>query len=343
MGKIRINHPGLLTTVQDGGRYGYQQFGVPVAGVMDSFAHRAANILVENEENEAVLEATLMGPQIELLNEGIIAITGGDLSPTINGQSVEMWRSIYVTAGDILSFGGMKKGCRCYIAFAGGIDVPMAMGSKSTYVKAKIGGYEGRPLKAGDVINIGHSKHTLSSLKRRVLPKQYIPEYTNSFEVRVVLGPQDELFTPKGIETFLSNPYTVTNECDRMGFRLDGEEIEHTEGGDIISDGIAFGAIQVPGHGKPIIMMADRQTTGGYTKIGNVIWEDLSKIAQAKPGDTIRFKKVTIQEAHQLLKSFEDKISAIKGSCKDVKVISTRQFQLKVNGKPYEVLVEEIK
>lgn len=342
MGKLKVLHPGLLTSVQDSGRYGYQQFGVPVAGVMDSFAHRIANILVENEENEAVLEATLLGPKIEFLSEAVIAITGGNLSPEINQQSIEMWRCIYVKPGDVLSFSGAKTGCRSYIAFAGGIDVPIVMGSKSTYAKAKIGGYEGRLLKAEDILNIGNTKQPLSSLKRS-LPKQYIPEYRNHFEVQVVLGPQEDHFTPKGIETFLSNPYTVTNECDRMGFRLDGEEIEHIQGGDIISDGIAFGAIQVPGHGKPIIMMADRQTTGGYTKIGNVIWEDLSKIAQAKPGDIIRFKKVTIEEAHERLRAFEDKISEVRKICKGQKAARGREFQVRVNGKSYEVIVEEIK
>ena len=173
--------------------------------------------------------------------------------------------------------------------------------------------------------------------------KKFIPNYEGDFEVRVVLGPQDDLFTAKGIETFLSNPYTITNECDRMGFRLDGLEIEHTQGGDIISDGIALGAIQVPGHGKPIIMMADRQTTGGYTKIGNVLWEDLSKIAQSKPGDTIRFKKVTIQEAHQRLRDFEDRMLAIKNNCRSIEVINKKLFQVHVNGNPYEVLVEEVR
>ena len=343
MGKIRIIHPGLLTTVQDDGRYGYQQFGVPVAGVMDSFAHRVSNILVENEENEGVLEVTMLGPKIEFVDEAVISITGGDLSPSINGKPIAMWNSILIQAGDILSFAGIKNGCRSYIAFAGGINVIPAMGSKSTYLKAKIGGYEGRQLKSGDILDIGTSKDLLIHLKGRMIPKKFIPNYEGDFEVRVVLGPQDDLFTAKGIETFLSNPYTITNECDRMGFRLDGLEIEHTQGGDIISDGIALGAIQVPGHGKPIIMMADRQTTGGYTKIGNVLWEDLSKIAQSKPGDTIRFKKVTIQEAHQRLRDFEDRMLAIKNNCRSIEVINKKLFQVHVNGNPYEVLVEEVR
>ncbi|MBB6218585.1 biotin-dependent carboxylase-like uncharacterized protein [Anaerosolibacter carboniphilus] len=343
MGEIKIINPGLLTLIEDAGRYGYQQFGVPVAGVMDSFSHRVGNILVGNEESEAVLEATMIGPQIEFAHEGVIAITGGDLSPLINGEPIEMWKSIYVKAGDRLTFGGSKNGCRSYIALAGGIDVPLVMGSKSTYTKAKIGGYEGRTLKTGDIIKIGKPGHALSTLKGRKVPSQYIPQYTNLMTVRVVLGPQDDLFTADGIRTFFSSQYTVTNECDRMGFRLDGPEIEHVDGGDIISDGIAFGAIQIPGHGKPIIMMADRQTTGGYTKIGNAIWGDLGKLAQSKPNDKIEFIQTTVTEAHQVLREMEEQIASIKKACTARQVIGTRQFQLKVNGKAYEVRVEEIR
>ncbi|QEK11404.1 biotin-dependent carboxyltransferase family protein [Crassaminicella thermophila] len=342
MGTINVIYPGLLTSVQDEGRYGYQQFGVPVSGVMDSFSHRVANILVGNDEKEAVLEVTMLGPKIVFENDSVIAITGGDLSPMINGKAISMWESIYVKKGDQLSFGGIKSGCRSYIAFAGGIDVDVIMGSKSTYMKGKIGGFEGRALKAGDIVKIGVPKEDLSILIGRKVSQKYIPKITSPFEVRVVLGPQDEYFTQKGINTFLSNEYIVTNECDRMGFRLDGEAIEHVDGGDIISDGIAFGAIQIPGHGKPIIMMADRQTTGGYTKIANVISSDLYKIAQAKPNDKIRFKKVGIKEAQNILRHVEDTISAIKKECALLKMISIKKYHLKINGKSYTVQVEEV-
>ncbi|QZY54187.1 biotin-dependent carboxyltransferase family protein [Crassaminicella profunda] len=343
MGQIKILNPGLLTTVQDEGRVGYQQFGVPVSGVMDYFSYKVANILVGNDEKEAVLEVTMLGPQIIFEEGTVIAITGGKLSPMINGKAIPMWKSIHVKKDDQLSFGGMKEGCRSYIAFAGGINVPEIMGSKSTYMKGKIGGYEGRPLKKGDKLKIGSPKESLLKLTGRAVSAKYIPEYKNSLEVRVLLGPQEEYFTEKGIETFLSQSYTVTNECDRMGFRLDGEEIEHKEGADIISDGIAFGAIQIPGHGKPIIMMADRQTTGGYTKIANVIYADLERIAQAKPGDIISFKKVSIEEAQSILKEVEERITAIKKECVAREIIDTKEYRLKINGKFYEVKVEEIK
>lgn len=340
MGKIKIISPGFLTTVQDKGRYGYQQFGVPVSGVMDEFSYRIGNILVGNNESEAVLEVTMLGPQIEFKSTEIISVTGGNLSPKINNKEVSMWRSIKVNKGDILSFGGIKSGCRSYIAFSGGIEVPIIMGSKSTYIKGKIGGYDGRNLKAGDLLNIGQSENIFIE---RIIPDKYIPIYNNELNVRVVLGPQKEYFTDKGIETFLSNQYTVTNECDRMGFRLHGVEIEHVNGADIISDGISFGAIQIPGHGKPIIMMADRQTTGGYTKIGNVISVDIHKIAQAKPGDKIKFEEISVEEAQDILKKQEEKISSIKQECLSREIISSKKYLIYINGKGYNVKVEEVK
>lgn len=343
MGEIRIKNPGLLTLIQDNGRYGYQQFGVPVSGVMDSFSHRVANILVGNNENEALLEVTILGPEVEFMNDSLIAITGGDLSPVLNGNLIPMWESICVRKGDTLGFGQVKNGCRSYIAFAGGIQVEKVMGSRSTYAKAKIGGLHGGNLKSGDILKIGDLEDNLTFTKYRKLPDKYIPTYSNSIEVRVILGPQDDYFTEKGLDKFLSTEYKVTNECDRMGYRLEGEVIEHVNSGDIISDGINFGAIQVPSHGQPIIMMADRQTAGGYTKIANVISIDLPKIGQAKPGDCIRFKKVTIHEAQRILKETEECISIIKKSCIYENVAKTSEILLRINGKEYNVKVEELR
>lgn len=342
MGKIKIINPGLLTLVQDSGRYGYQQFGVPVSGVMDSFAHRVGNILVDNNEEEAVLEITMLGPQIEFLEDEVIAITGGNLSPRINGSPVSMWESKYVSKGDRLTFGEMKNGCRSYIAFSGGINVPKVMKSKATYMKAQIGGFQGRKLKAGDILDIGSCKNKINKIGERSFLRKYTPKYKGNNEIRVILGPQNEYFTNKGINTFLNSEYIVTNESDRMGFRLEGDEIEHVEGGDIISDGIAMGAIQIPGHGKPIIMMADRQTTGGYTKIANVISVDLWKVAQSKPGDKIKFKEIPIEKAHRLLAENEALINSIKEECKRKDIIDTKQFNIKINGQKYEVKVEEL-
>lgn len=344
MGQIKIIKPGLLTTVQDLGRSGYQQYGVTVSGVMDNVSARLANILVGNDEGEGLLEVTMLGPEIEFLADIVIAITGGDLLPVLNNHAVAMGKSLLVKKGDKLAFRGIKNGCRSYIAFSGGIEVPILMGSKATFTRGSIGGHEGRALKAGDLLTIGEPRDALNLLTGRVLQENWY-EYSHTIELRVVLGPQEDAFTEAGLKTFFSSQYGVTNECDRMGYRLEGERIEHKKGGDIISDGIAMGAIQIPSHGNPIIMMADRQTTGGYTKIGNVITVDLPKVAQAKPGDKIIFKEVALEEAHALLRDLEGKIGAFKQQCsiKEREVIKSRKFHLKINGKPYEVMVEELK
>ena len=296
---ITVLNPGLLTTVQDMGRVGYQQFGVSVSGVMDPRATSIANILVGNEEGEAVLECTMLGPQLRFDMANCIAITGGDLGPTLDGKPIPNYAAISVQAGQVLRFTGPKTGCRCFIAFAGGLDIPVIMGSRSTYLKAKIGGLNGRKLQKDDVIAFRSPKSQLKNLSDRSLSPEFVPRPV--YSLRVVMGPQDDAFTPEGIETFLSEIYTVTPEFDRMGCRLDGPVITHKNGGDIISDGIAFGAIQVPSAGKPILMLADRQTTGGYTKIANVITADFRLLGQLKGGDKVRFEKVSIAHAQDAL------------------------------------------
>ena len=296
---ITVLNPGLLTTVQDQGRVGYQQFGVSVSGVMDPRAATVANMLVGNDDKEAVLECTMMGPHLQFNETNCIAITGGDLMPTIDGKPVPNYTAIKVEAGQVLKFTMPKAGCRAFIAFAGGLDIPEVMGSRSTYMKAKIGGLEGRKLQKDDVIGFRAPKAELKNMNFRSMASEFVPrkEYT----IRVVLGPQDDYFTDAGIQTFLSQVYTVTAEFDRMGCRLEGEAIAHKDGGDIISDGIAFGAIQVPSSGKPIIMLGDRQTTGGYTKIANVISVDFRILAQLKQGDKVRFEQVSVKFAQDAL------------------------------------------
>ena len=296
---IIITNPGLLTTVQDQGRIGYQQFGVSVSGVMDPRSASLANILVGNDEKEAVLECTMMGPHLQFNQANCIAITGGDLMPTLDGKPIPNYTAVKVEAGQVLKFTMPKTGCRAFIAFAGGLDIPEVMGSRSTYMKAKIGGVEGRKLAKDDVIGFRAPKAELKNMNFRSMASEFVPrkEYT----VRVVLGPQDDYFTDAGIQTFLSEVYSVTAEFDRMGCRLEGAVIQHKEGGDIISDGIAFGAIQVPSSGQPIIMLGDRQTTGGYTKIANVISADFRILAQLKQGDKVRFEKVSVKAAQDAL------------------------------------------
>ena len=244
---ITVLNPGLLTTVQDQGRIGYQQFGVSVSGVMDPRSASLANILVGNDEKEAVLECTMMGPHLQFNQANCIAITGGDLMPTLDGKPIPNYTAVKVEAGQVLKFTMPKTGCRAFIAFAGGLDIPEVMGSRSTYMKAKIGGVEGRKLAKDDVIGFRAPKAELKNMNFRSMASEFVPrkEYT----VRVVLGPQDDYFTDAGIQTFLAEVYSVTAEFDRMGCRLEGAVIQHKEGGDIISDGIAFGAIQVPSSG----------------------------------------------------------------------------------------------
>ena len=295
---ITVLNPGLLTTVQDLGRVGYQQFGVSVSGVMDPRAAATANILVGNPQEEAVLECTMLGPQLRFDAANTIAITGGDLMASLDGQAVPTYRAVAVQAGQTLLFQAPKTGCRAYIAFTGGLDIPMVMGSRSTYLKAKIGGLEGRKLGKGDVIGF-RAPGVPKNLSERYIYPEFIPRPV--YTLRVVMGPQDDAFTDAGIAAFLGETYTVTNEFDRMGCRLDGPSIQHVKDGNIISDGIAFGAIQVPTEGKPIIMMADRQTTGGYTKIANVISADFRLLGQLKAGDKVKFEKVSIQAAQEAL------------------------------------------
>ena len=295
---ITILNPGMLTSVQDLGRIGYQQFGVSVSGVMDPRSASIANILVGNDEGEAVLECTMMGPHIRFDAPNIIAITGGDLGATLDGQRIDTYRAIPVNAGQTLRFTMLRTGCRAFVAFAGGLDIPV-MGSRSTNMKAKIGGYQGRKLQKDDVIGFRAPKTDLKNLGLRHTSPEFMPRA--EYKLRIVLGPQDDAFTERGITTFLSSVYTLTPEFDRMGCRLDGELIEHVKSGDIISDGIAFGAVQVPSAGKPIIMLADRQTTGGYAKIANVISADFRILAQLKAGDKVRFEKVSIAAAQEAL------------------------------------------
>lgn len=341
MREIKILNPGLLTTVQDIGRWGYQRYGMSVAGAMDHFSTRVANLLVGNNENEGVLEATLMSPQIEFKCDVVISITGADMKAKINGERVPMWTSLLVRADDKLSFSSASTGIRSYIAFSGGIDVDEIMNSKSTFLKGKIGGFEGRKLAKGDILPL---KNNIIPDSGSYLPVKFNPEYKNQDIIRVVLGPQDDHFTQEAIHTFLNSEYKITSEADRMGYRLDGPKIEHIDGADIISDGIVFGSIQVPGHGSPIIMMADRQTTGGYTKIGTVISPDLNKLAQMKPGGKMNFKKVSIDEAQRIYKEYEKKISEIKTFISDnrFEFRGIRNMNFRIGEKTFNVVVREL-
>ena len=306
---FQIIDPGLFTTVQDLGRHAYQRYGVPVSGAMDAFALQAANLLVGNESSDACLEITVQGPTIHFLTDIVIAIAGSDMSPKLDGEDVPRWEPLDVKKGDLLTFGQLRDGMRAYVAFKGGIDVPVILDSRSTYTHGGFGGYRGRTLKSDDVISVSSDS---ASVSRRELPNGYTsPVYGNHHEIRVVLGPQDDLFTEDSIATFLTARFKISTESDRMGYKLVGPTIECSNNSNIISDGNALGVIQIPGDGTPRILLSDRGTTGGYPKLATVITADIGKLAQALPDHTLRFHRVSIEEAHDALEDQDSVLRAI--------------------------------
>ncbi len=327
--------------MQDLGRYGYGSIGMPTAGVMDAYAARVGNILLGNDENSAVLEMTLLGPVLEFHRNTDIVISGADMRPCLNRHPVDMWRVHSAKSGDRLSFAGLLDGCRTYLAVAGGVDVPAVMGSASTYVRGKIGGYEGRALQTGDCLMIGQPTGSLCHGFH--LPDDLLPAFDAT--ARVILGPQDNAFTQKGIDTFLGSEYVVAQDSDRMGYRLAGPVIELRDSADIISDGIASGAVQVPAHGTPIIMLADHQTTGGYVKIAHVISVDIPLIAQKKPGETLQFAAISMQAAQQLYREREQRIACLKDDIRATDKAhcpTITPYTLTINGQQYHARVEEL-
>jgi antagonist of KipI len=305
---FEVLEPGILTTIQDLGRYGFSQFGVPPSGALDTFSLRAGNLLVGNREDEACLEITLMGLKIKALKEVVIAVTGGDLSLRLNEEPLEMWRTHLLVEGDVLTFKKVRAGCRAYLAVGGGFVVPKMMGSSSTYLSGNFGGLEGRKLRRGDILHTLDLSASLHQLGLR-FSSDWILSLEKQVLLRVIPGPQDHHFTGKGFQTFCSSSYQVTPQCDRMGVRLEGPKIERRSDVEesIISEGLLSGAIQVPGDGKPIIILTEL-VTGGYTKIATIISADLPKVAQLKPGDQVRFKPISLEEAHRFLSKQEEEI-----------------------------------
>ena len=336
-------NPGVLTTIQDEGRYGYEQFGMSPAGPMDQNAFRTANLLVGNPMGESALEATVLGPTLRFDADNVVAVTGADMGPALNGQPGPMYQAVAVKAGDQLKLGAAKTGCRAYIAFAGGLDVPQVMGSRATALQNQVGGYQGRKLAKGDRIGFRAPNPRLPLPRTAPVPAPAGKEAV----IRVILGPQDDMFTKEGIDTFLSQPYTVSKDFDRMGCRLEGAVIAHKQDGNIISDGMATGAIQVPTSGQPIIMLAERQTVGGYTKIATVISADLPLVGQRKTGDVIRFQAVSVEEAHRLWRESAQALEALKARLDQpqsqpapvpAQAVGTA-YRVTVNGRSYQVQV----
>jgi antagonist of KipI len=327
---ISVLNPGLLTTIQDLGRIGYQKYGVIVSGAMDTYATRLSNIMVGNDENEAVLEITLIGPSLKLEKGTLFSLTGGNLSPTINEKRIPMGRPVYATRDCVLKFGSCIKGCRSYLAVAGGFDVPKIMGSKSTYLRAEFGGFNGRALKKDDVLSIG----VKSSISNKIIKKMedlkgngdfvsstwymknFMMQNPDSTVIRVFEDRQFNAVSEESINKFFNSKFNVENQSDRMGYRLSGEKIVLKEKLEMISEEVSAGTIQIPPDGNPIILLADRQTAGGYPKIAHVASVDIQKIVQLRPNDKITFKKITLKEAERLYFQREKDIVELKKSIK---------------------------
>ena len=292
---ITVIQQGLFTTVQDEARWGYQAYGLPVAGVMDRYAGRIVNMLAGNNPQAALLEMTSVGAVLKFDEEQLVAVGGADMGVRVNGAAVPNWSAVLVPKNGEIRFAEATSGCRTYLAVRGGRDVPVVLGSRATCVKAGVGGYEGRPLRQGDVLGIGQQDR--AEVKVQTLPCEFVPVYDNKIAVRVILGPQHTMFSEETRAVFFAKPYTVTKQADRVGYRLTGARILPIDKADIISDAMYQGAIQIASHGMPFIMLADHQTTGGFAKLGYVIQSDLPKIAQSKTGASIRFNCVTEAEA----------------------------------------------
>ena len=302
---IEVRKPGFATTVQDRGREGYYHVGVPPSGALDQRSLVAANLLVGNPEGAAALECAYLGPELVFEEAGVVAVTGAELEPRLNGEARPRWASFTVAAGDVLGFGHLKAGARAYIAVAGGIDVPEVLGSRSTYGLGGLGGHEGRPLVAGDRLAAGSAGDGSGS--EREVPADLWPALATRLEVRVVMGLYDHRLTALGRSTFLEADWALTPVADRIGFRYRGPALEMVQreqpfgaGSDpsnIVDAPYPIGSIQVPGGLEPIVLMRDAVSGGGYAMVATVISVDLDLVGQSAPGSTTRFVAVTLEEA----------------------------------------------
>lgn len=295
---VAVQEAGPLTTVQDLGRVGHLRVGIPPSGPVDREALVLANRLVGNPDGAAGLECTLMGPRLEFADARWVAVTGAEISVTLDGAEMPRWVSFPVRAGGVLKIGAARVGVRAYLAVSGGLATPPVLGSRATYLRGALGGVGGRALRKGDLLPLGAPAGAVGV--RRVRADR-IPTYGGEPSIDAILGPQDDRFTSAGIAALFEGPYEMLPQSDRMGARFKGPRIEHTRGHDIISDGIPLGGIQVIGEGQPIVLLVDRQTAGGYTKIGTVCSYEIGRVGQVKPGQRLRFRRVAVTEAHAAL------------------------------------------
>jgi antagonist of KipI len=301
---IRADFP---VTVQDLGRPGYQKYGVPPSGAMDAFAHRIANLLVGNPQDSATLEVTLVGPELLVLQSWVVAVAGADWEIYVDGISMPTWTTLFVRRDQVIAFRRRRQGARCYLAVQGGLDVPPVLGSRSTYLPGGFGGFYGRALQPGDILRANPTRIDPSEAGRQ-FPETLRPYAEEA--IRVLPGPLADLFAKEAWHRLTSEAFEVTQQADRIGYRLQGPELNHRGPTDIISGGLATGCIQVPAGRQPIVLMVDRQTTGGYPVIASVISADLHRVAQKLPGDKLTFRLVTLEEAIRAKRQMEANIRA---------------------------------
>lgn len=299
---LRIINPGLMTTIQDLGRYGYAHLGVTPAGAADALALRVANLLLGNDENTAALEMTLLGATVEFQRAAIVVLTGAQVDCRLGNAKAPMWRPFPVLPGAVLKCGAITGGARAYLAVQGGFRLKPVMGSVATLRSAHLGGLEGRALKAGDQLAVSH---VAPSGVRRI-SRQAFAYLEPRRELRITPGPQASWIGPEGLQTLQRGPYVVSGDSDRRGIRFQGEALTLPPKSQLITEGISLGAMQVPPDGQPIILFVDQQTTGGYPKVANVIAADLRHVAQLRPRDEVHFRVVTVEEAVGLLREQEE-------------------------------------
>jgi antagonist of KipI len=292
MSVMRVVKPGLLTTVQDLGRWGFQAEGVSVAGPMDSYAHRLANALVGNPMEAATLEATVVGPDLEFDDKRTVAVTGGRFEIRIDGRTISCGIPFTVEHGSRLTVGSRSMGARAYIAVSGGVAVAPVLGSRATHVMTRLGGLDGRPLRAGDLVPLGEFSH-----QRRNAPDHVVSRARDAGRLRVLPGVHRHLFSDEAYRALQNGQYRVSQDSNRVGYRLEGPAIPHEAPGGMISEATPMGTLQIPGSGMPILLMADRQTTGGYPQIATVIAADLPIAGQLGPGDAVSFAECLPGEA----------------------------------------------
>jgi antagonist of KipI len=300
MSLMEVRAPGLLTTVQDLGREGYGPMGVSASGAADPIALRIGNRLAGNAEGAAALEMTLLGGSFVFPQRAVIALAGADFGATLDNVPVEMWSSIEVQPGQTLRTGPTRGGARCYLCVKGGIDVKLLLGSASTHLLSGLGGLEGRALRKGDVLRIGSASGSFRTFRKRKAQNRLLEKLAPRKALRVTVGPQSDWFPPEAQEKFYGSTYRVAEESNRMGLRLEGAAMTTPEGGEMISEGVSLGAVQITAGGLPIILFVEQQTTGGYPKIANVISADLSSLGQLRPRDEIRFERVELETARAL-------------------------------------------